>query len=209
MAVRLELRYRGLRSPHKIKLGVSGCARECAEARGKDVGVIATEAGWNMYVGGNGGFTPRHAELLAEGLSDDDLLTAIDRFLMYYVFTADRLQRTAPWFADLDGGIEGLRDVIFEDSLGICGDLDAAMARHVDGYEDEWKATLDDPENCQSLKGELARALADSGASAVVATTPDPGLAYIAERGQGRPATDAERADPAVFIAGSVLEVRR
>jgi len=198
MAVRLELRYRGLRSPHKIKLGVSGCARECAEARGKDVGVIATEAGWNMYVGGNGGFTPRHAELLAEGLSDDDLLTAIDRFLMYYVFTADRLQRTAPWFADLDGGIEGLRDVIFEDSLGICGDLDAAMARHVDGYEDEWKATLDDPEKLRRF------------ASFVNApTTPDPGLAYIAERGQGRPATDAERADPAVFIAGSVLEVRR
>ncbi|GAA0483650.1 nitrite reductase large subunit NirB [Microbacterium aurantiacum] len=198
MAVRLELRYRGLRSPHKIKLGVSGCARECAEARGKDVGVIATEAGWNMYVGGNGGFTPRHAELLAEGLSDDDLLTAIDRFLMYYVFTADRLQRTAPWFADLDGGIEGLRDVIFEDSLGICGDLDAAMARHVDGYEDEWRATLDDPEKLRRF------------ASFVNApTTPDPGLAYTAERGQGRPATDAERADPAVFIAGTVLEVRR
>ena len=118
----------GLRSPHKLKLGVSGCARECAEARGKDVGVIATEAGWNMYVGGNGGFTPRHAVLLAEGLSDAELLTAIDRFLMYYIFTADRLQRTAPWFEDLEGGIEGLRAVIFDDSLGICADLDAAMA---------------------------------------------------------------------------------
>ena len=128
MAVQLELRYRGLRSPHKIKLGVSGCARECAEARGKDVGVIATEAGWNMYVGGNGGFTPRHAVLLAEGLSDDELLTAIDRFLMYYIFTADRLQRTAPWFEDLEGGIDGLREVIFDDSLGICADLDAAIA---------------------------------------------------------------------------------
>ena len=128
MAVELELRYRGLRSPHKLKLGVSGCARECAEARGKDVGVIATEAGWNMYVGGNGGFTPRHAVLLAEGLSDAELLTAIDRFLMYYIFTADRLQRTAPWFEDLEGGIEGLRAVIFDDSLGICADLDAAMA---------------------------------------------------------------------------------
>ena len=96
MAVQLELRYRGLRSPHKIKLGVSGCARECAEARGKDVGVIATEAGWNMYVGGNGGFTPRHAVLFAEGLDDAALLQAIDRFLMYYIRTADRLQRTAP-----------------------------------------------------------------------------------------------------------------
>lgn len=198
MAVALELRYRGLRSPHKIKLGVSGCARECAEARGKDVGVIATDAGWNMYVGGNGGFTPRHAVLLAEGLSDDELLTAIDRFLMYYIFTADRLQRTAPWFADLEGGIDELRGVIFEDSLGICADLDAAMARHVDAYEDEWKATLDDPEKLRRF------------ASFVNApSTPDPALAYTAERGQPRPATHAERTDPRVLIAGTTLEVRR
>lgn len=198
MAVQLELRYRGLRSPHKIKLGVSGCARECAEARGKDVGVIATEAGWNMYVGGNGGFTPRHAVLLAEGLSDEELLTAIDRFLMYYIFTADRLQRTAPWFEDLEGGIDALRAVIFDDSLGICADLDAAMATHVDSYEDEWKATLEDPEKVRRF------------ASFVNApTTPDPSLAYTAERGQGRPATEAERESGGVLIAGTILEVRR
>jgi nitrite reductase (NADH) large subunit len=198
MAVQLELRYRGLRSPHKLKLGVSGCARECAEARGKDVGVIATEAGWNMYVGGNGGFTPRHAVLLAEGLSDEQLLTAIDRFLMYYIFTADRLQRTAPWFEELDGGIEGLRDVIFADSLGICADLDAAMAAHVGSYEDEWAATLQDPEKLRRF------------ASFVNApATPDPSLAYVAERGQPRPATAEERRDGGVLIAGTTLEVRR
>ncbi|MBW9092900.1 nitrite reductase large subunit [Microbacterium jejuense] len=198
MAVRLELRYRGLRSPHKLKLGVSGCARECAEARGKDVGVIATEAGWNMYVGGNGGFTPRHAVLLAEGLSDQELLTAIDRFLMYYIFTADRLQRTAPWFEELDGGIEGLRAVIFDDSLGICGDLDAAMATHIDSYEDEWAATLEDPDKLRRF------------ASFVNApATPDPSLAYVAERGQPRPATAEERGAGGVLIAGTTLEVRR
>jgi nitrite reductase (NADH) large subunit len=198
MAVRLELRYRGLRSPHKIKLGVSGCARECAEARGKDVGVIATENGWNMYVGGNGGFTPRHAVLLAESLDDDGLIRAIDRFLMYYIFTADRLQRTAPWFEELEGGIDELRAVIFDDSLGICADLDAAMARHVDNYEDEWKATLADPEKLRRF------------ASFVNApTTPDPSLGYTAERGQPRPATESERADGRVLIAGTVLEVRR
>lgn len=198
MAVQLELRYRGLRSPHKIKLGVSGCARECAEARGKDVGVIATEAGWNMYVGGNGGFTPRHAVLLAEGLDDSALLRAIDRFLMYYIFTADRLQRTAPWFEDLEGGIDEVRAVIFDDSLGICADLDAAMAAHVANYEDEWKSTLADPEKLRRF------------ASFVNApTTPDPSLAYTAERGQPRPATAAEREDGRVLIAGTTLEVRR
>ena len=142
----LELRYRGLRSPHKIKLGVSGCARECAEARGKDVGVIATDKGWNVYVGGNGGFTPRHAQLLAEDLDTETLVRTIDRFLMYYVRTADRLQRTAPWIEDVEGGLDGVREVIMEDSLGIAADLDAQMAQHVVEYEDEWRATLEDPE---------------------------------------------------------------
>ena len=198
MAVQLELRYRGLRSPHKIKLGVSGCARECAEARGKDVGVIATEAGWNMYVGGNGGFTPRHAVLFAEGLDDAALLQAIDRFLMYYIRTADRLQRTAPWFEEMEGGVDALRAVIFDDSLGIAEDLDAAMAQHVDAYEDEWKATLEDPEKLRRF------------ASFVNApTTPDPSLAYTEERGQARPATSDERENARVLIAGTTLAVRR
>ncbi|GAB3631575.1 nitrite reductase large subunit NirB [Microbacterium shaanxiense] len=198
MAVRLELRYRGLRAPHKLKIGVSGCARECAEARGKDVGVIATETGWNMYVGGNGGFTPRHAELLASDLSDDELIQAIDRFFMYYIRTADRLQRTAPWCEELDGGLAGLKDVIFDDSLGICADLDAAMATHVDNYEDEWAATLRDPQKLRRFE------------SFVNATdTPDPSLAYVATRGQLRPATTQERQSGGVMIAGTTLEVRR
>ncbi|MDC5698032.1 nitrite reductase large subunit NirB [Intrasporangium calvum] len=146
MAVALEQRYRGLRAPHKIKLGVSGCARECAEARGKDVGVIATDQGWNLYVCGNGGQTPAHAQLLASDLDDAQLVRYIDRFLMFYVRTADRLQRTAAWLESLEGGLEHLRAVVCEDSLGIAEELESAMAKHVAGYRDEWKAVLDDPE---------------------------------------------------------------
>jgi nitrite reductase (NADH) large subunit len=196
MAVELELRYRGLRSPHKLKMGVSGCARECAEARGKDVGVIATDKGWNVYVGGNGGQTPRHAKLLAEDLTSEELLRTIDRFLMYYVRTADRLQRTAPWIEEVDGGLDGVREVIMEDSLGICADLDAAMARHVENYEDEWKAVLEDPEKLRRFSS-FVNAPKDA----------DPSLAYVEERGQRRPATDQERA-AGVVIAGPKLEVR-
>ncbi len=205
MAVELELRYRGLRSPHKLKLGVSGCARECAEARGKDVGVIATDKGWNVYVGGNGGQTPKHAQLLAEDLSSAELLRAIDRFLMLYIRTADRLQRTAPWVEEYEGGLEAIREVILEDSLGICADLDAAMAKHVEAYEDEWKAVLEDP-------AKLAR----FGSFVNAPSTPDPDLAYVPERGQKRPATRDEIAagaiDPAlvgpVLVSGPTLEVR-
>ncbi|MBH0775702.1 nitrite reductase large subunit NirB [Nocardia bovistercoris] len=146
MAVLLEKRYRGLRSPHKLKLAVSGCARECAEARGKDVGVIATENGWNLYVGGNGGLTPKHAVLLAGELDDETLIKYIDRYLMFYIRTADRLQRTAPWQEALEGGLDYLKAVVCEDSLGIADELEAAMAKHVDGYRDEWAAVLDDEE---------------------------------------------------------------
>ncbi|WP_431952648.1 nitrite reductase large subunit NirB [Nocardia lijiangensis] len=146
MAVLLEKRYRGLRSPHKLKLAVSGCARECAEARGKDVGVIATENGWNLYVGGNGGLTPKHAVLLAGELDDETLIKYIDRYLMFYIRTADRLQRTAPWQEALEGGMDYLKAVICEDSLGIADELEVAMAKHVDGYKDEWAAVLEDEE---------------------------------------------------------------
>ncbi|MFA5708337.1 nitrite reductase large subunit NirB [Mycolicibacterium sp.] len=146
LAIDLELRYRGLRAPHKIKMGVSGCARECAEARGKDVGVIATENGWNLYVAGNGGMTPKHAQLLAGDLDTETLIRYIDRFLMFYIRTADRLQRTAPWLDGLAGGLDHLRDVVCNDSLGLAAEFEAAMARHVSGYACEWKGVLDDPD---------------------------------------------------------------
>ncbi|WP_427016784.1 nitrite reductase large subunit NirB [Pseudarthrobacter sp. P1] len=182
MAINLELRYRGLRSPHKLKLGVSGCARECAEARGKDVGVIATADGWNLYVGGNGGATPAHAQLLAKDLDDDTLIRYIDRYLMYYIRTADRLQRTARWQEELQGGLDHVVDVVVNDSLGIAADLEEAMASHVGNYEDEWAATLNDPERLRRF-----RTFVNAPGEA------DDSIAFVPERGQIRPATPAEK----------------
>jgi nitrite reductase (NADH) large subunit len=176
LAIDLELRYRGLRSPHKLKGGVSGCARECAEARSKDFGVIATEKGWNLYVGGNGGATPAHARLLAGDLDTETLVRYLDRFLMYYIRTADRLQRTAPWVDSLDGGLDRVRAVVVDDALGLGSELEAAMARHVDGYFDEWKATLDDPEK-------LARFVSFVNSPG----TPDPNITFRSEREQSVP----------------------
>jgi nitrite reductase (NADH) large subunit len=197
MAIALELRYRGLRSPHKFKLGVSGCARECAEARGKDVGVIATDNGWNVYVGGNGGFTPVHARLLVEDVDDATVFKVIDRYLMLYIRTADRLQRTAPWQLEYEGGLDAIRDIVVNDSLGICADLDAHMDRHVDTYEDEWKAVLSDPERLRQFSSFIN-----------APDQPDPTLAYMPERGQRRPATADERKNSPVLIASTTLEIR-
>ena len=176
MAVELELRYRGLRSPHKLKSGVSGCARECAEARSKDFGVIATEKGWNLYVGGNGGAIPRHAELLVSDVDSESLIRYIDRFLMFYVRTADRLQRTAPWIEEMDGGLDHLREVIVDDKLGICEELDAAMAKHVENYADEWRGVLEDPDK-------LARFTSFVNAPGA----PDPTISFKVEREQKVP----------------------
>ncbi|PRA00351.1 nitrite reductase (NAD(P)H) [Arthrobacter sp. MYb224] len=177
MGIEMELRYRGLRAPHKFKMGVSGCARECAEARAKDVGVIATAEGWNLYVGGNGGANPAHAQLLAGGLDDATLLRYIDRYLMYYIRTADRLQRTAHWMQDLDGGIEHVKAVVVEDSLGLGAELEAAMETHVGNYQDEWAATLADPEKLRRFRSFVN-----------APDQKDEELSYIPERGQHRPA---------------------
>ncbi|MFJ4812716.1 nitrite reductase large subunit NirB [Streptomyces longwoodensis] len=176
MAIDLELRYRGLRSPHKLKSAVSGCARECAEAQSKDFGVIATAGGWNLYVGGNGGATPRHADLLAQDLSDTELVRLIDRFLMFYIRTADRLERTSAWLERLPGGLDHVREVVVEDSLGICAELESLMAAHVAHYRDEWAETINDPEK-------LARFVSFVNAP----DTPDPVVGFVPERDQIKP----------------------
>jgi nitrite reductase (NADH) large subunit len=181
MAIYVEERYRGLRSPHKLKMAVSGCTRECAEAQSKDVGVIATEKGWNLYVCGNGGMRPRHAELFASDLDDDTLIRYIDRFLMFYIRTADRLQRTSVWRDNMEGGLAYLQDVIINDSLGIGAELESQMQAVIDTYACEWKRTIESPE---ALKRFRPFVNDDKG---------DEQIVYVRERGQKRPARPEEK----------------
>ena len=178
LALEIEARYKGLRSPHKLKFGVSGCTRECAEAQSKDVGVIASEKGWNLYVCGNGGMRPRHAELLARDLDRATLLRYIDRFLMFYVRTADRLQRTSVWRDNLEGGLEYLHEVICEDRLGIGGQLEADMQRFVDSYRCEWKVAIEDPQTMARFRHFINSDRADD-------------IVFVEERGQPRPQVTA------------------
>lgn len=146
LAVEIEDRYKGLRSPHKLKFAVSGCTRECAEAQSKDIGIIATDKGWALYVCGNGGTKPQHAVLFETDLDKETLIKYIDRILMFYVKTAEPLTRTAPWFNKLDGGLDYLKEVVIEDSLGICAELDAMMAHQVNTFFCEWKKVVETPE---------------------------------------------------------------
>ncbi|MBV1875005.1 MAG: nitrite reductase large subunit NirB, partial [Cycloclasticus sp.] len=179
-AIDLENRYKGLRSPHKLKFAVSGCTRECAEAQSKDVGVIATENGWNLYLCGNGGMKPRHADLFATDLDYETLIKYIDRFLMFYVKTADRLQRTSTWMMNLDGGIDYLREVVIEDSLGLAETFEKEMETVIDTYQCEWKTTVENEEKSKSFNAFVNSDKVDSQ------------IVFVPERDQIRPARKEE-----------------
>ncbi|KAI0638758.1 nitrite reductase [Trametes polyzona] len=187
MAVQLEERYKGIRSPHKFKGGVSGCVRECAEAQGKDFGLIATDKGWNIYVCGNGGANPRHATLLAKDVPPSRVLRILDRFIMYYIRTADKLMRTARWLESMEGGIEKLRKVVLDDELGICADLEREMDELVGTYFDEWKAVVTDQERQRKFR------------QFVNTDERVPQTEKIVERGQTRPADWSKGTTPLVL----------
>lgn len=180
-AIDIEDRYKGLRSPHKIKMAVSGCTRECAEAQSKDIGIIATENGWNLFVCGNGGMKPRHADLFATDLDTETLVKYIDRVLMFYCKTADRLQRTSVWLESLEGGLDYLKEVVIEDSLGICQELEAQMAAVVGTYQCEWKTTIEDPNALKRFR------------QFVNSPDKDENVVFVQERTQVRPATKEEK----------------
>lgn len=182
LAIRVEKRYRGIRAPHKIKMAASGCIRECAEARSKDVGFIAVDGGWNVYVGGNGGANPRHAELLAEAVDEATAIRYVDRFLMYYIHSADKLTRTAKWIESLEGGIDYVRSVVVDDALGLATRLERDMERLVDSYACEWKRVVED----ETLRARFTHAATDRDG--------DPAVRFVQVRGQKRPAPWSEPA---------------
>ncbi|KAG2363511.1 hypothetical protein BDR07DRAFT_1483621 [Suillus spraguei] len=203
MAIHLEGRYKGVRSPHKLKGGVSGCVRECAEAQSKDFGLIATERvgivralhyiinprikTTSVFVGGNGGSNPRHATLFATDVPPSKVIHILDRFIMYYIHTADKLMRTARWIEQFDGGIERLKKILLDDELGICADLEREMGELIGSYADEWKAVVNDPAKRRQFRQFVNT---DERRSQTE---------VITERGQERPADWPKRVPPTKF----------
>ena len=180
-AIFIENRYKGLRAPHKLKFAVSGCTRECAEAQSKDIGVIATENGWNLYVCGNGGMKPRHADLFATDLDHATLIKYIDRILMFYVRTADRLQRTSVWMDNMEGGLDYLKEVVIDDKLNLCAELEQQMQTIIANYQCEWQTTIADPESLKRFR------------RFVNADATDSNIQFVREREQIRPAEKHEK----------------
>jgi nitrite reductase (NADH) large subunit len=181
LAVDLENRYKGLRAPHKIKFAVSGCTRECAEAQSKDIGIIAVEGGWNLYVCGNGGMKPRHGDLFATNLDKETLIKYIDRVLTFYVQTADRMQRTSVWMENMEGGLDYLQAVVIDDKLNISKQLEEQMQKVVDAYQCEWKTTIEDESKLKRFR------------TFVNSDKHDENIIFVEERGQVRPANIEER----------------
>jgi nitrite reductase (NADH) large subunit len=160
---------------------VSGCTRECAEAQSKDIGIIATENGWNLFVSGNGGMKPRHGDLFATDLDDETLVKYIDRYLMFYVRTADRLTRTSVWLENLEGGLEYMQKIVIDDHLGINDELEKQMENVVGTYQCEWKTTVEDPHQLKRF-----RQFVNSDAI-------DDNIEFVTEREQIRPARGDEK----------------
>ncbi|RFU72702.1 nitrite reductase [Trichoderma arundinaceum] len=194
LAVEIENRYKGLRAPHKFKGGVSGCVRECAEAQSKDFGLIATPKGWNVFVGGNGGAKPRHAELLVEDVTRREAIKILDRFLIFYIQSADKLERTARWIENYPGGLKGIKEVIVDDKLGICDELEKEMEALVGLYHCEWTNVVNNPERWSAFKQ-----FANTNETQIVSEK-------VSERAQKRPADWPEDSSPLHF---SLLEVAK
>jgi nitrite reductase (NADH) large subunit len=138
LGIAIEERYQGIEGPGKMKLAVTGCPRNCAEAYVKDLGVVAIDGGrWEIYVGGAAGAHVRKGDLLATVDSADEVITLTGRFLQYYRENANWLERTYAFVPRI--GIGRIREIVVDDADGIAGDLDAAMAKSVAAYRDPWQ----------------------------------------------------------------------
>ena len=164
-----------------MKSGVSGCTRECAKAQSKYIGVIASEKGWNLYVCGNGGMKPRHADLLAADLDQQTLIRYIDRFMMFYLRTADKLQRTSVWLDNMQGGIDYLKRVIIDDQLEIAQQSEDELQLLRQQYQCEWQQTVRQPEMQLRFR------------HFINSSERDPLIQMVPEGHQHRPATPTER----------------
>ena len=159
LAQEIERRFQGIESPHKIKMAVAGCPRNCSEAYVKDVGIVTVEGGkWEIYIGGAAGGCVRKGDLLVIVDTHEEVLKYVGRFIQYYREHAKYMERTYGFVERI--GINRLQSILVQDELGICNRLDADIQKASDVYRDPWKQEAELPVYPQQFKGsELVKVL--------------------------------------------------
>ncbi len=135
MGIALEKSLYGMWSPHKVKLAVSGCPRNCAESGIKDVGVIGVDSGWEIYVAGNGGIKTEVAQFLCKVATHEEVLEYAGAFLQLYREEARYLDRTVHYVKRV--GLEYVKKHVVEDAEGRKA-LYARLHYALSGYADPW-----------------------------------------------------------------------
>ncbi len=137
LGIALEKKFQGFEFPAKVKLGVSGCPRNCSESTVKDIGIVASDGGdWDILVGGAAGASVRKTDLLCRVKTQEEAIRVVGRFMIYYRDNAKWIERTYDFVPRI--GIEKIRDIIVNNSLGIVEDLDREVEKTIAAYVDPW-----------------------------------------------------------------------
>lgn len=142
MGIQMEKAFERLNTPAKVKLAVSGCPRNCAEATIKDLGVVAIDGGWEIYVGGNGGVKVRESELLCTVKTEEDVMEWTGAYLQYYRETANWNERTSVWIERI--GLDEVKAALEsrEERLALVSRIEETLSYTTD----PWKEIIDNPE---------------------------------------------------------------
>lgn len=147
LGIALEKKFEGLNTPHKVKMAVSACPRNCAESGIKDLGVVGIDGGWELYVGGNGGTHLRAGDLLMKVKTNEEVLEYAGAYLQYYRETANYLERTSAWLERV--GLSHVQSVLNDPEKR--QELNGRMNETLSVHKDPWKDFLEDKQTSKEL----------------------------------------------------------
>ncbi|WP_018394499.1 nitrite reductase large subunit NirB [Bacillus sp. 37MA] len=139
MGIAMEKKFERIGTPHKVKMAVSACPRNCAESGIKDIGVVGVDGAWEIYVGGNGGTHLRAADLFCKVTTNEEVMEMIGAFLQYYREDAAYLERTSVWVERV--GLDHIKEVIADKATRDA--LNARIAEALSVTKEPWKEVIE------------------------------------------------------------------
>jgi nitrite reductase (NADH) large subunit len=139
LGIELEKKFERIDTPHKVKMGVSACPRNCAESGIKDIGFVGVDGGWEVYVGGNGGMDLRPADLLGTFKTDQEVMDITGAYLQYYRETANYLERTSKWLERV--GLDHVKEVLANSDLRKA--LNIRLNETLKRYQEPWQQAIE------------------------------------------------------------------